>query len=62
MADGPIRVLLVEDDEDDYFLAKELFRELPGGAYHLDRVASYDAALLALKECTHELYLSLIHI
>lgn len=57
MADGPINVLLVEDDEDDFYLAKELFRELPPGSYHLDRVASYDAALVALKECSHELYL-----
>lgn len=57
MSKGPTRVLLVEDDEDDYLLAKELFREFPRGAYHLDRVASYDAALVALGECSHELYL-----
>lgn len=57
MPEGPIRVLLVEDDEEDYLLAKELFRELPRGAYYLDRVATYEAALTALKECGHDLYL-----
>ena len=37
MPDAPVRVLLVEDDEDDYLLTRELFAELPPGAYHLDR-------------------------
>ena len=53
----PIRVLLIEDDEDDYILTKDLFRALPHGKFHLDRVASYDAALEALTECEHDLYL-----
>lgn len=53
----PIRVLLIEDDEDDYILTKDLFHALPRGKYHLDRVASYDAALELLSECTHDLYL-----
>jgi signal transduction histidine kinase len=57
MADGPIRVLLIEDDEDDFILAKDLFRELPPGAFHLDRVADFPAALEALEECSHDLYL-----
>jgi signal transduction histidine kinase len=56
MADGPTRVLLVEDDEDDYMLTKELFRELRD-AYHLDRVADYESAVRALSECSHDLYL-----
>jgi signal transduction histidine kinase len=57
MPDAPVRVLLVEDDEDDYLLTRDLFAELPPGAYHLDRVASYEAALTTLDECTHDLYL-----
>jgi signal transduction histidine kinase len=56
MADGPTRVLLVEDDEDDYFLTKELFRDLRD-AYHLDRVADFESAIIALTECSHDLYL-----
>jgi signal transduction histidine kinase len=50
-------VLLVEDDDDDYLLACDLFAELPPGAYHLDRVATYESALQALDECDHDLYL-----
>jgi signal transduction histidine kinase len=57
MPEAPVRVLLVEDDEDDYLLTRDLFAELPRGAYHLDRVASYESALAALDECCHDLYL-----
>ena len=56
MGDGPVRVLLVEDDQDDYLLTRELFDELPA-AYHLDRVATLDEALVALHECRHDLFL-----
>jgi signal transduction histidine kinase len=52
-----ISVLLVEDDEDDYLLTKELFDELPAGTYHLDRAADYASALRTLDECVHDVYL-----
>ncbi|MCU0877260.1 MAG: response regulator [Pirellulaceae bacterium] len=54
---GQIRVLLVEDDEDDYLLTKDLFTELPPGTYQLDRVADYASALRTLDECEHDVYL-----
>jgi signal transduction histidine kinase len=57
MPDGPVRALLVEDDEDDYLLTRELFDQLPQGAYHLDRVATYEAALDAFAKCQHDVYL-----
>ncbi len=57
MDDGPVRVLLIEDGEDDYILTKELFDEFPKGAYTLDRVADYDSATRAFVECHHDLYL-----
>lgn len=57
MAEGPVRVLLVEDGEDDYILTKELFDEFPPGAYTLDWVADYDSAVQAFKDCGHDLYL-----
>jgi signal transduction histidine kinase len=57
MGEGPVRVLLIEDDEDDYLLTRDLFAALPAGVYHLDRVADFDSALQALDECQHDLYL-----
>lgn len=57
MPNSTARVLLIEDDEDDYFLTKELFADLPPGAYHLDRVANFDDAIQAFEDCDHDLYL-----
>ncbi len=57
MGDGPVRVLLIEDGEDDYVLTRDLFAEFSKGAYTLDRVADYDSALLAFRKCHHDLYL-----
>ncbi len=41
----PIKVLLVEDDEDDFLLAKDLFEEIAGDGYELEWVRSFDDAL-----------------
>ncbi|WP_425617359.1 response regulator [Anatilimnocola sp. NA78] len=57
MGEGPVRVLLVEDGEDDYLLTKELFEEFPRGSYHLDRVATYESAVQTFSECHHDVYL-----
>lgn len=57
MSGGPVRVLLIEDDDDDYLLTKELFDEMPPGAYYLDRVGDYASALDAFEKCDHDIYL-----
>ncbi len=54
--DSPLRVLLVEDDEDDYLLARDLFAEMHGG-YALHWVAHYQAALDAMRGGEHDVYL-----
>ncbi len=48
MTEEPVRVLLIEDDEDDYLLTCELFREAAGASYRVERVAEYEPALKAL--------------
>jgi FixJ family two-component response regulator len=57
MDDNPIRVLLVEDDEDDYFLARDLLSEVKNGGYSLERVATYDDGLEAMRQNRHDIYL-----
>jgi signal transduction histidine kinase len=57
MTERAVRVLLVEDDEDDYLLTKDLFAALPTASYTLDRAATYEAALDAFQSCVHDLYL-----
>jgi two-component system CheB/CheR fusion protein len=53
---GPVRVLLVEDDEDDFVLTRDLLAEIPGG-YQLEWVSSYDDALRALARNDVDVYL-----
>src|SRR4051812_28266082 len=52
-----VRVLLVEDDEDDYRIVRDVLRDIPGGRYDLEWVTAYDAALEAIRRGTHDVYL-----
>jgi PAS domain S-box-containing protein len=51
-----LRVLLIDDDEDDYVLTKQLFKEA-GNDFSLEWAASYDAGLVALKKGAHDVCL-----
>src|SRR5437764_14810238 len=57
MDDRTIRVLLVEDDEDDVVLTRALLAEGCDGRVELDWVADYDAALETITRNKHDLYL-----
>lgn len=57
MNNCPIRVLIVDDDEDDYILTREWFSEIEGAKFELDWVATYDAALEAIGQNLHDVYL-----
>jgi PAS domain S-box-containing protein len=52
-----LRILLVEDDEDDYLLTRDLLSEIQGEPFQLDWVRDYDAALEAMGLSRHEVYL-----
>jgi diguanylate cyclase (GGDEF)-like protein/PAS domain S-box-containing protein len=52
-----IRVLLVDDDEDDYVMTRDLLAELGRGAFSLDWVSSYEEALGAVSRDEHDVYL-----
>lgn len=47
--EGGIKVLLVEDDEDDHFLVKEMLAEIYGDAFSLKWVDSWDEALEQIR-------------
>jgi len=52
-----LRVLLVEDDEDDYILTKELFHEFRGESVQLDWKMNYASGLEAMTQNQHEVCL-----
>ena len=56
MSDAPVKVLLVDDDEDDYIITRDLILRM-AGRYRLDWVNNFQAALEAIQRREHDLYL-----
>lgn len=52
-----IKVLLVDDDEDDYALTRYLFEEFKDNRYELEWTNSYYSAQTAIKEGIYDIYL-----
>jgi signal transduction histidine kinase/HPt (histidine-containing phosphotransfer) domain-containing protein len=52
-----IKVLLIEDDEDDYILTRELLSEVKSGKYTLDWASSYEEGLMVAKRREHHVCL-----
>ena len=51
------QVLLVEDDDDDFVLTREMLEDSPHLKFRLDRVSDYDAGIAAIGEDRHDIYL-----
>jgi signal transduction histidine kinase len=45
MADRPMKVLMVDDDEDDFVIVRDLLRDAGDGRYDLKWVSSYEAGV-----------------
>lgn len=52
-----LRILLVDDDEDDYVLTRDLFGEIEGVRYKLDWVSTYEEGLEEIFRNQHDVYL-----
>ncbi|MDZ4874433.1 MAG: hypothetical protein CLLPBCKN_003829 [Chroococcidiopsis cubana SAG 39.79] len=52
-----VKVLLVDDDEDDYVLTRDWLAAAQGTTFDLDWVSSYDEAIAAIAQCQHDIYL-----
>jgi len=53
----PIRALLVDDDEDDYVMTREMLSDVKGEVFRLDWIPSYHDALQAIRRGEHDVYL-----
>ena len=51
-----MRVLLVDDDEDDYLITRDLLAEVEGQEYELEWVSSYEVALKSIACNKHDVY------
>ncbi|MBE9015897.1 hybrid sensor histidine kinase/response regulator [Chroococcidiopsis sp. CCALA 051] len=52
-----VKVLLVDDDEDDYVLTRDWLAAAQGTTFDLDWVSSYDEAIATIAQCQHDIYL-----
>lgn len=52
-----LRVLLIEDDPDDYILTRDLLLDIPGNKLDLEWVRDFDAGLDAFARCEHDVCL-----
>ncbi len=52
-----VRVLLVDDDEDDYLLTADLLSEIQGWKFQLDWVSDFDDGVAAMRQDSHQVYL-----
>ncbi len=57
MDEEKIKVLLVDDDEDDYILTKKLLSQVKGRSYEVAWVSTYDAALESIRNNNHDVCL-----
>jgi diguanylate cyclase (GGDEF)-like protein len=55
--DSIIKVLLVEDDEDDYIMTRDLLSEITGENFELEWVSTYNPALESMQENNCDVYL-----
>ena len=53
----PLRVLLIDDDRDDFLLTQESFADSPAGASRSNGSPTYEAGLEAICAGTHDVYL-----
>lgn len=57
MGENRLKVLLIEDDEDDYILTRELLEEIGGERFVLDWKQNYDSGLEAARKNTYDVCL-----
>ena len=52
-----VQILLVDDDEEDYLITRQLLADIDGQSFDLDWVATYQAGLEAIASDQHDVYL-----
>jgi diguanylate cyclase (GGDEF)-like protein len=57
MVDEILKILLVDDDEDDYIITRDLFSEIKGMTFDLQWISTYDEAIEVMALNNHGVYL-----
>jgi PAS domain S-box len=51
-----VKILVIDDDEDDFIITSSYIKDIPGKAYQVDWCAKYSEALQHIKNCDYDLY------
>src|SRR5436309_2343268 len=62
MSNDKVRILLVDDNEDQYLLVLELLWDVVGFTFTLEWVPTYAAALESIERTQHDIYLIDYHL
>jgi len=62
MTEDPVKVLLIDDDEDDYVLTRDLLAGIGRDRFQLEWAPSFDAGLAALRRREEDVYLLDYHL
>lgn len=54
---GVIKILLVDDDEEDFILTRDIIDDIPHRKYEMEWVSSFDKAVKVINEQRHDVYL-----
>lgn len=57
MANDKVRVLIIDDDREDFELTRKVFKKIEHTQYEVEWIAEYDAGLEALRNGKHDVYL-----
>ena len=56
-AHSPIRVLVVDDDEEDFFILKKIFAKIPDSPFVVDWVGTFDEGIRQIDAQQHDIFL-----
>ncbi len=53
----PVLILLIEDDEEDYIITRDILADIPNSRYRLEWVSSFAEGIIAIEKGIHDVYL-----
>ena len=56
LSNHTIRVLIIDDDEDDFFITSDLIRQIPDNNFKIDWCYNYDQGLKSINACGYDIY------
>ncbi|WP_295125900.1 hybrid sensor histidine kinase/response regulator [uncultured Chitinophaga sp.] len=57
MTEDLVKILMIDDDEDDYFLVSSLLDDIAPGQYKVDWAGTYNEGIAAIAKRGHDIYL-----